>query len=39
MNMNRQTSWIVIAMILGIAVGYACNTSIGNAETLTTIAG
>ncbi|TAH52946.1 MAG: dicarboxylate/amino acid:cation symporter [Betaproteobacteria bacterium] len=26
MKMNRLTSWILVAMVLGVIVGYACNT-------------
>ena len=33
MSMNKQTTWILIAMILGIVVGYACNTMIASAES------
>ncbi|MCY1740876.1 dicarboxylate/amino acid:cation symporter [Ensifer sp. SL37] len=25
MNLNKQTTWIVVAMIMGVAVGYGCN--------------
>jgi Na+/H+-dicarboxylate symporter len=39
MNMSKQTTWIIIAMVLGILVGYACNTLIGNAEKLNAVAG
>ncbi|ENO90391.1 dicarboxylate/amino acid:cation symporter [Thauera linaloolentis] len=39
MKMNRLTTWIVIAMVLGVAVGYACNTMAGSAEAAKEIAG
>ena len=38
MKMNRLTSWIVIAMVLGVIVGYACNTMAGSAEAAKEIA-
>lgn len=39
MKMNRLTSWIGIAMILGIIVGYVCNTLAGSPEAAKEIAG
>ena len=33
MKMNKQTTWIFIALVLGIGVGYALNTQIADAET------
>ncbi|MCV2216663.1 dicarboxylate/amino acid:cation symporter [Thauera sp. Sel9] len=39
MKMNRLTTWIVISMVLGVAVGYACNTMAGSAEAAKVIAG
>ena len=39
MSTSKQTSWIVMAMILGIAVGYACNAWIGSIETRNLVAG
>ncbi|MBK1679429.1 dicarboxylate/amino acid:cation symporter [Rhodocyclus tenuis] len=39
MKMNRLTSWIGIAMVLGIIVGYICNTQAGSPEAAKEIAG
>lgn len=39
MKMNRLTSWIGIAMVLGIIVGYLCNTLAGSPEAAKEIAG
>lgn len=39
MKMNRLTTWIVIAMLLGVAVGYACNTMAGSPAAAKEIAG
>jgi len=39
MKMNRLTSWIGIAMVLGIVVGYLCNTLAGSPEAAKEIAG
>lgn len=39
MKMNRLTSWIGIAMILGVAVGYACNTMAPSPAAAKEIAG
>jgi len=39
MKMNRLTSWIMIAMVLGIIVGYACNTLAGGPAAAKEIAG
>lgn len=38
MRMNKLTTWIVVAMLLGIGVGYACNTLAPNAATAKEIA-
>ncbi len=38
MKMNKQTTWIFIALVLGIGVGYALNTQIKDAETRTLVA-
>ncbi|HYD95869.1 MAG TPA: dicarboxylate/amino acid:cation symporter [Noviherbaspirillum sp.] len=39
MKMNRLTSWIGIAMVLGIIVGYACNTMAPSPAAAKEIAG
>jgi len=39
MKMNRLTTWIMIAMVLGIVVGYACNTLAGGPAAAKEIAG
>lgn len=39
MKMNKQTTWIVIAMILGVAVGYGCNVLSGGPDAAKEIAG
>jgi Na+/H+-dicarboxylate symporter len=39
MNINRQTTWIMIAMILGVGVGYACNQWAGSKDMVNNIAG
>ncbi|ATE59668.1 dicarboxylate/amino acid:cation symporter [Thauera sinica] len=39
MKMNRLTTWIVIAMVLGVIVGYACNTLAGSPAAAKEIAG
>lgn len=39
MKMNRLTAWICIAMILGVIVGYGCNTLAGSPAAAKEIAG
>jgi len=39
MKMNKLTTWIVIAMVLGIVTGYACNTLAPNPAAAKEIAG
>ncbi|AYH43249.1 dicarboxylate/amino acid:cation symporter [Azoarcus sp. DN11] len=39
MKMNRLTTWIVIAMVLGVIVGYVCNMTAGSPEAAKEIAG
>lgn len=38
MKMNKQTTWILVAMVLGIVVGYACNVMSGSAGAAKEIA-
>ncbi|MBB4477753.1 MULTISPECIES: dicarboxylate/amino acid:cation symporter [Rhizobium] len=39
MKINKQTTWIVIAMILGVIVGYGCNVLSGSPAAAKDIAG
>lgn len=39
MKINKQTTWIVIAMILGVVVGYGCNVLSGSPAAAKDIAG
>lgn len=39
MKINKQTTWIVIAMILGVVVGYGCNVLSGSPAVAKDIAG
>jgi Na+/H+-dicarboxylate symporter len=39
MKKLKLTTWIVIGMVLGILVGYGCNQSIHEAQTLKAVAG
>ena len=39
MKMNRLTTWIGIAMVLGIVVGYACHALAPTAAAAKEIAG
>ncbi|KSV71593.1 dicarboxylate/amino acid:cation symporter [Sinorhizobium sp. Sb3] len=39
MKINKQTTWIVIAMILGVFVGYGCNVLSGSPAVAKDIAG
>lgn len=39
MKMNKQTTWILVAMVLGIVVGYACNSLAGSPAAAKDIAG
>ena len=38
MRKNKLTSWIVIGLVMGIAVGYACNTTAPDAKSAADIA-
>ncbi|MBP1886440.1 dicarboxylate/amino acid:cation symporter [Sinorhizobium mexicanum] len=39
MKINKQTTWILIAMILGVVVGYGCNVLSGSPAAAKNIAG
>ncbi|WP_018236806.1 dicarboxylate/amino acid:cation symporter [Ensifer sp. BR816] len=39
MKINKQTTWIIIAMILGVIVGYGCNVLSGSPAAAKDIAG
>lgn len=39
MKPNKLTTWIMIAMVLGVAVGYVCNVSAPDAKSAKEIAG
>ena len=39
MKANKLTTWIMIAMVLGIVVGYICNVSAPDAKAAKEIAG
>ena len=39
MKANKLTTWIMVAMVLGIVVGYVCNVSAPDAKSAKEIAG